>query len=172
MSASDDGPAGGQAPGVRTRGPELGLALVLLALSALVITDSMRVGNGWAADGPKAGYFPFYIGIGLAVTGGLIALQQLRQWRTDQRQFVETSQLADVWAVLWPMVVYVALIMPLGIYLASLVLIVYFMRRHGRFSWAKCIGIALAVVLSFFSVFERWFNVPLPKGPVERWLGF
>ena len=30
----------------------------------------------------------------------------------------------------------------------------------------------LQLPLLFFLVFERWFLVPLPKGPVERLLGF
>ena len=48
---------------VRTRGPELAVAGFLLAIATLVITDSLRVGIGWADDGPRAGYFPFYIGL-------------------------------------------------------------------------------------------------------------
>jgi putative tricarboxylic transport membrane protein len=28
----------------------------------LVLVDSLRVGIGWADDGPRSGYFPFYIG--------------------------------------------------------------------------------------------------------------
>ena len=29
-----------------------------------------------------------------------------------------------------------------------------------------------AVSRDVFAVFERWFMVPLPKGPIEQWLGF
>ena len=46
------------------------------------------------------------------------------------------------------------------------------MRRHGRYSWAPTPGVARGVPLFFFLVFERWFLVPLPKGPLERLLGF
>jgi hypothetical protein len=28
------------------------------------------------------------------------------------------------------------------------------------------------VPLTLFMMFERWFLVPLPKGPLEAWLGF
>ena len=34
------------------------------------------------------------------------------------------------------------------------------------------IGITLGVPVVFFLVFERWFLVPLAKGPIERLLGF
>jgi len=55
---------------VRTRGPELAVAGFLFAIALLVITDSLRVGIGWADDGPRAGYFPFYIGLLLAGSSG------------------------------------------------------------------------------------------------------
>jgi hypothetical protein len=32
--------------------------------------------------------------------------------------------------------------------------------------------VAIGIPLITFFVFERWFLVPLPKGPVEAWLGF
>ncbi|MBI5257296.1 MAG: tripartite tricarboxylate transporter TctB family protein [Burkholderiales bacterium] len=158
--------------GLATRWPETIVAAVLFALALLVIADSLRVGHGWASDGPRAGYFPFYIGLGLALTSGALLIGQLRRWRRDQRVFVGRTEAAGVWAVLWPMGIYVALIAPLGIYLASIVLIAYFMRRHGRFAWWMTALVAVAVPVVLFLVFERWFTVPLPKGPIERWLGF
>ena len=70
-----------------------------------------------------------------------------------------------------PMVVHVALIYPLGIYVASVLLIGYFMRRYGGYGWGLTAAVSVGVPLVFFLVFERWFLVPLPKGPIEDWLG-
>ena len=44
---------------VTTRWPELGVAALLIAVGALVVFDSVRLGTGWADDGPRSGYFPF-----------------------------------------------------------------------------------------------------------------
>ena len=55
---------------VGVRWPELGVALLLVVLAGLVIKDSLRVGTGWADDGPRAGYFPFYIGLALLLSAG------------------------------------------------------------------------------------------------------
>ena len=53
---------------ISTRTMEIVVAGVLLVLSALVIQDALRVGAGWAeVEGPKAGYFPFYIGLLMAL---------------------------------------------------------------------------------------------------------
>jgi len=153
------------------RGPELMLAGVLLLLAVLVITDSLRVGIDWASDGPRAGYFPFYIGIGLAGTAIALLFTQLRRWRQDTRVFAEHGQLASVWMVFWPMVIYVGLISPLGIYVSSMVLILYFMRRHGHFGWLASALTSVLVMAGIYAVFELWFMVPLPKGPLEALVG-
>jgi putative tricarboxylic transport membrane protein len=151
---------------------ELGIAAFLMAIAVLVIADSIRVGTGWADDGPRSGYFPFYIGLLLLGSSASIFVSQLWRWRQADPAFASRAQLAQVLAVFWPMLAYVALIFPLGIYLASAVLIGYFMRRYGKYRWAITLVISIGVPLLFFLVFERWFLVPLPKGVVERALGF
>ena len=157
---------------VGSRWPELGVGFFLMLLATGVIVDSLRVGTGWADDGPRSGYFPFYIGLLLLAASTTIFVSQLWRWRRADPAFAERAQLAQVLAVFWPMLVYVALIYPLGIYLASAVLIGYFMRRYGRYGWVATALVSTGVPLLFFLVFERWFLVPLPKGAVERWLGF
>ena len=74
-------------------------------------------------------------------------------------------------SVLVPMVLYVALIFAIGIYIASAVLIGYFMIRHGKYKARVALPVAIGVPLFFFAVFEKWFLVPLPKGPIEQLLG-
>ncbi len=156
---------------VGVRWPELGVALLLMALAGLVIMDSLRVGTGWGDDGPRSGYFPFYIGLALLLSSGWVALRQLLRWGA-QEHFAERAQLVSVWAILWPMTIYVGLIFPLGIYVASALLIGWFMLRHGKHGVALTAAVALGVPLFFFGVFERWFLVALPKGPLEALLGF
>ena len=94
---------------------------------------------------------------------------QLRDRST--KVFAERAQLSMVVQVFVPIVLYVALIAVLGIYVASALLIAYFMRRHGKYGWALTAAMSVAVPLVFFGVFERWFLVPLIKGPLERMLG-
>jgi hypothetical protein len=156
---------------VGVRWPELGVALLLVVLAGLVIKDSLRVGTGWGDDGPRAGYFPFYIGLALLLSAGWVALKQLLRWRVHEL-FAERSQMASVWAILWPMTIYIGLIFGLGIYVSSAVLIGYFMLRHGKHGVALTAAVSLGVPLFFFLVFERWFLVALPKGPLEAFFGF
>ena len=157
---------------IGTRWPELLVAGFLFGLSVLVITDSIRVGTGWADDGPRSGYFPFYIGLLLMGSSGYTFLRQLVRWKTENPEFAERSQLMLVVSVLIPIVIYVAGIWLTGIYLASLVLIAYFMLRYGKYGVPVTALVSVGVPLAFFLVFERWFLVPLPKGPIEQLLGF
>jgi putative tricarboxylic transport membrane protein len=156
---------------VRTRGPELGVAAFLLAIALLVITDSLRVGIGWGDDGPRSGYFPFYVGLLLAGSSGWVLLGALRSWSADTSEFATRQQISLVVSVLVPMVLYVALIFAIGIYIASATLIGYFMFRHGKYKAKLALPVAVGVPLFFFAVFEKWFLVPLPKGPLEQLLG-
>ena len=60
----------------RTRTVEIGVYLLLIALSLLLGFDNWRTGMGWASDGPQAGYFPFYLCVILAAASifGLVTI--------------------------------------------------------------------------------------------------
>ena len=148
------------------------VALIIMGLAGLVITDSMRVGTGWGDEGPQAGYFPFYVGLILLTASGLIVLTTLLKWGRSKAVFATREELVPVFQMLVPMVIYVVAMVYLGIYLPSALLIGFFMRRHGDFSWPLTLGVSVGVPLAFFLVFEKWFLVPLPKGPIENMLGF
>ena len=171
MSHSDEDSPIDSSTDLRTRGPELAVAALLFGIAMLVISDSFRVGIGWGDDGPRSGYFPFYIGLLLAASSGWILVGQMRRWRSDNESFATRQQIGLVVAVAVAMVIYVALIFGIGIYLASALLIAYFMLRHGKHGAALTAAVSAGVPLFFYAVFERWFLVPLPKGPLEALIG-
>jgi putative tricarboxylic transport membrane protein len=57
-----------------------------------------------------------------------------------------------------------------GIYLASAILIAVFMTWFGRYRWALTAAVSIGVPVAVYLLFENWFLVPLPKGPIEDWL--
>lgn len=157
---------------VSKRKADIVVALLLVGAGALVIYDSLRLGIGWAADGPQSGYFPFYIGV-LMVAASLATIG-ITLFGRDQRDgvFVERGQLRDVLKVLVPTAIFVAMIGYIGIYVASALFIAAFMRWLGKFRWRTIAIVAIAVPVVFFLLFEIWFLVPLPKGPLEDFLGY
>ena len=161
----------GLATGPSHRIVELGVAGLMIAFALAVIAGSMRVGFRWAFDGPQPGFFPFYVG--LFILGSSIA-NFVQAWmeRSNGRLFAEWGQLGTVMSVVVPAAVYVALVPWLGIYASSALLIGLFMKWLGRYGWGMVLLIGIGVPVATFIVFERWFLVPLPKGPIEGLLGF
>ena len=168
----ESGDAQTESAATLTRGPELVVGLVLMAIAGLVIADSLRVGTGWGDDGPRSGYFPFYIGLFLLLASTFIVLSTVLKWRKSHAVFATREELVPVFQMLVPMVIYVVAMVYLGIYLPSAILIGYFMRHHGKFAWPPSLAVSIGVPLVFFLEFEKWFLVPLPKGPIEAMLGF
>jgi hypothetical protein len=156
----------------RTRTAELVVAAGFFLLGAIVINDSLRLGMRWGADGPQPGYFPFYLGVIICVSSALTFVFALRMPAARNKTFVEVGQLKLVLSVLVPSMVYVALVGWLGIYLSAVLFIALFMRWLGKYPWWKVVLVSVGTSVVFFLIFERWFLVPLPKGPVEAWLGF
>ena len=168
-----DGPGGGgDAPAIGAAPVEVAVSILLSAIGGLAIFDSLRLGAGWGSDGPQAGYFPFYLGLILIGSSLGILGQRLQASRAGDATFVTRGQLALVLRVLIPAAVFVVLILMLGIYVASALLILHFMIVLGEFRWRAALPFALGASFLAFVVFERWFLVPLPKGPLETWLGF
>jgi putative tricarboxylic transport membrane protein len=85
--------------------------------------------------------------------------------------FAEWEHLGQVWSVVVPTAIYVGVMPWTGIYLASVVLITYFMMRLGRYPVYVAGGVAVGMMIVVYFTFERWFLVPLPKGPIEELLG-
>ena len=156
-----------------TRWVELVVALVIIAAGVIVVVDSWRVGAGWGADGPRSGYFPNFIGWILAGTGLWIAVATLIRWKTLAGQvFVPRDKLVLVLAMLVPTIVYVIVLAFVGIYVASALYIATFMLWQGKYRLLPTLVISVAVPVALFLLFEVWFLVPLPKGPVEQLLGY
>jgi putative tricarboxylic transport membrane protein len=159
---------GGSGPSHRS--VEVGVAIAMLVFSLIVIAGSLQVGVGWASDGPAAGFFPFYCAMFIFVASviNLVNAVSIK----DGALFAEWGQIGQVISVVIPSAIYVALVPWVGMYVASVFLIAFFMRRLGHYGWPMVIGVSIPVMIATFIIFERWFLVPLPKGPIEEMLGF
>ena len=162
---------GGDRPAFSQKSAEVFIAALFLAVGAIVVYDSVRLGSGWASDGPRPGYFPFYIGLLICVSAAINLVAALRVPASKNRPFVLRGQLKMVLTVLIPTAIYAALVTWIGIYTASFLFIGFFMRWLGKYAWWKVVVTSAVTIVVFYMVFEIWFKVPLPKGIVEQWLG-
>jgi putative tricarboxylic transport membrane protein len=152
------------------RSVEIGVAVAMLVFSVIVIAGSLQAGIEWASDGPRAGFFPFYCAI-FVLVASLVNLFQAINLRSAAL-FAEWGQIGQVLAVVVPSVIYVTILPWTGMYVASVLLIAVFMKWIGKYNWPMVIGVSIPVMIFTFIIFERWFLVPLPKGPLEEFLGY
>ena len=166
---SDDN--GGSRSIVSTKAMDVIVAVAFFAFGLLVSWDSYRLGAKWAEDGPQSGYFPFYIGLIVCIASAVNLVLALRIKAEEGESFVSVEQLKLVLSVALPTLLYVLLIQYLGVYAASIIFIAAFMMWLGKYGWLKSISVGCGVSVAFFLMFEIWFHVPLPKGPIEAMLG-
>lgn len=152
------------------RAADLATACVLLALGGLVLGAALRMGIGWGSDGPESGFVPFWLATILIVSCAAILVRAVR--RRSEKRFAGRAQLERVLEVLLPAAAMIALTGFVGLYVAAALYMGFYMRWGGRHSWPFAVVLPLAFMVLVFVVFERWFLVPLPKGPLEAWLGF
>ena len=157
---------------VSLRVMELVVAALFMATAVLIMYDNWRIGARWASDGPQAGYFPFYIGLIMFVASAATLITNVVNRSGARTEFVDRSQFRQVLQVLVPTIAFVGLIWVLGMYLAAAIFITFFMWRLGKYPLLRIVPVAILVPLFLFVMFEIWFLVPLPKGPIETALGY
>ena len=180
MSGSDseivvedpDAPAEESPAVASTRTVETVVYVLLAGLAALLAFDNWRTGMGWEADGPQAGYFPFYLSMILAAAS-IYGLVSIFLSRLDEgKVFVTRDQLRRVMQVFIPTFLFCLLTQWLGLYVASFVLIAGFMWLVGRIALWKSLLTSFVFSIAMFITFDIAFDVIMPKGPLEALFGY
>src|SRR5262245_65848837 len=94
------------------RAVDLATASILILLGGVVVGDSLRIGIGWGTDGPRSGFFPFWLGVIMILACAAICVQAWR--RTTDTPFVTREHLAPVPRGLGPATLWVHLTTPPG----------------------------------------------------------
>jgi hypothetical protein len=158
------------------RTADLATAALLMLLGGVVIHDAVRLGIGWGDEGPRSGFFPFWLAALLVGVTGAVFVRSLR--RAYPRPFATREQAIPVLQVLLPVAAFIVLTDPpgpwpgVGLYVAAGCYLAFYMRWVGRHAWTTVALVAALVPVAAFVVFEQWFLVPMPKGPLEAWLGY
>jgi putative tricarboxylic transport membrane protein len=151
---------------------EIVVSLLLLGVAVLLGYDNWRTGIAWDSTGPQAGYFPFYLSVilGGASIYGLVTTLLARGQVSET--FVTRAQLRRVMAVFVPTLLFCLATQFLGMYVASFLLIAFFMRLVGKIAWWKSLLTAFLFTAIMFVTFDIAFDVIMPKGPLEAAFGY
>lgn len=152
------------------RSADIATASFLLVLGGVILVEAIRLGFRWGPEGPQSGFFPFWLALVVIAHTAAILVRAIKKGSGEP--FTTREQMRRVLVVAVPAAAMVALTHFIGLYVAALLYLFCYMRLVGRHSWATTAGLSLAIPVVTFLVFEKWFLVPLPKGPLEAWLGY
>jgi len=158
------------------RAADVCTTVVLMLLGGVVLSDALRIGIGWGTDGPQSGFLPFWLAVFLLSVSVAVFVQALA--RRTAAPFITAERLRPVLKVLLPIAGFIALTDPpgpwsgFGLYVAAAVYLAFYMRWVGRHRWHAVMALSIAIPFIAFLIFEKWFLVPMPKGPLEAWLGY
>ena len=158
---------------ISLRAMDIITALLFLAVGLIVMVGSLKLGASWGADGPEAGYFPFYISLIILLSSTVTLYQAAIVNRNKKKEsFVDGEPLKQVMAVLLPAIVFVLGVLLIGIYVASALYIAIFMVWLGKYPVWKAVAVSVGVSAALYFMFEYWFQVPLPHGSLINPLEF
>jgi putative tricarboxylic transport membrane protein len=148
------------------RKADIVVALLLMLIGLLVIWDSVRIGFGWGMSGPEAGFFPFYMALGIVICTFFIVLRAIRIYRIEGagKTLVQAGGLLPILWVLLPAVGMVLLTELIGLHLSTVLYLAFYMRVVGKIHSVKVVLISIIVPLAVYILFDRVFLIPLPEG--------
>lgn len=151
------------------RKANLGVAIFLFLIGALVMFDSVRLGFRWQPGfGPGAGYLPFYLSLGVLICTAFIIVKQTRQLLKEgivgDKRLIQEGGLTPILWVLIPSTVMVVLVSIIGLHFAAFVFLLFYMRVVGKIGWLECALVSILIPVGLYVVFDRLFLIPLPDG--------
>lgn len=152
---------------------DIAVTVFFLIVCSIVITDSLRLGAGWLPnEGPAPGYFPFYIASVMAVATAVNLARALPRTSASEETVVTVPGITRMSAIFVPALAFVFATHFIGIYVSAALYIAIFMVAFGKFALWRAAAVSLGISIVSFMMFEVWFLVPLPKGPLEAALGY
>ena len=140
------------------------LAVFFLALGALCLYDSVKLGFRWLpVTGPGAGFLPFYLSLGCVIGSVLIILRTLKKKDTGEVLIPEGALGPILW-VLIPSTVMLMIVPIFGLHVSAAIYIAFYMRAVGKIEIYKCALVSILFPVSLYIIFDRLFLIPLPGG--------
>jgi putative tricarboxylic transport membrane protein len=142
------------------------VALGLMVVGLLALGDAVRFGFGWGMSGPESGFFPFYMGLGIVISTFFILLRAIKVYRKEGsgKPLVQEGGTTQILWVLLPAIGVVLLTELLGLHLATVLYLAFYMGVVGRIHWSKVIVLSIFVPLVVYVLFDKIFLIPLPEG--------
>ena len=142
------------------------MALGIIAFAASVSVQAYQVGSRWVDGQAGPGFFPFWLGVLLAVCGAFILAREARL--PDGKAFFhDRTALMSVAKVTSTAAGLLVLTYLIGFRTASIIYLFVYLRFIGKHRWPAVIVLSLAIPITGYWIFERVLQVGLPRGIFE-----
>lgn len=109
------------------------------------------------------GYFPFWLGICLAILGAVVALGALSPKATET--VIEKFDFKILFIIIGSVIMFGVLLQPLGLYLSLFLLVVISSMASYEFSWRVALANAIFLVLFCWIAFIKGLGLIFPLWP-------
>jgi putative tricarboxylic transport membrane protein len=137
-----------------------GLMFLLFGGAAMVLSRGLTIGRA-AKMGP--GYFPFALGLLLAVLGAVILSRSLL--RTEEPPSWPSFHFGPLAIVLLSVFLFSQLLRPFGLLLSTVLLVVMVSKASHEFRWRETLVNAAALVVIVLVVFVYFLKFQIPVWP-------
>lgn len=146
---------------------DVGAAIGLLVLGAVVLRESIELGPGWGASGPDAGFFPFWLTVLMLI--GTLGVIWYAFRKPDERPFFEVNQeVTDLLRVGVPIAAATTLIPWAGMYVTAGLYLGFFMFWYGNFRWYWSLAGAILLPAVLWIMLREGFNISMPMSMFYR----
>jgi putative tricarboxylic transport membrane protein len=139
-------------------------SILTLALGFLLIYQGSRLPPG---DGgtPGPGSFPVWIGVGLVALSLALLIRPSVDHRIKDLLPRKDEARRVAW-VLSSLIFYTLLLKSLGFVISTFLLFLALLQFYRRGKWWIAVSLSLAAVLGSYWLFAKFFDIPLPEGPL------
>jgi putative tricarboxylic transport membrane protein len=148
------------------RKAEIWVSLAFILLGIIVVADSIRLGFMWGMSGPEAGFFPFYLGVGVVISSLIVFSNNFTLYRKEGagKPLMPPGAIKSILWVLIPSAGMVMIMELVGLHIAAALYLVFYMRAVGKIGWVTTLLISIISPLSLYVIFDKLFLIPLPQG--------
>jgi hypothetical protein len=139
-------------------------AVLLLLFGVGYATVAVKSYTYWGASGPGSGFFPFWLGVAMAILATVLLVGATREREAGKAWLPTGHGLRRLGAVIGATVLFVVLLPVLGMTLASALFLLGLLRFLEGHTWLLTLGVALATAAGNWAIFAWWLRVPFPVG--------
>ena len=134
----------------------------LLAFSVAFSAGALKYYRYSSPDGPGSGFFPFWLGVIMAVLAAMLLVGALRSGDPGVAWLPRGEGLRRLLVVLGVTFAFVALLKFVGMILGTALFLIILMRVLDRTAWPLTLSVAVATAALNYLIFTYWLRVPFP----------